>query len=106
MDRKQRLGLRLKELRKLRKLSQEELAERASISTQYVSNIERGKENPTLDLLFKLAGALTVSLAEMCDFEAEGVNQKQMEQAIREMLRAADPERLRIALKALKAILR
>jgi hypothetical protein len=42
----------------------------------------------------------------MCDFEAEGVNQKQMEQAIREMLRAADPERLRIALKALKAILR
>ncbi len=106
MDRKQLLGRRIKELRKAKKLSQEDLAERAGISTPYVSQIERGKENPTLDLLFKLTDALKVSLSEMCDFESEGMSQKQIEQAIRELLRSADPERSRIALKVVKALLR
>jgi transcriptional regulator with XRE-family HTH domain len=58
MDRKELLGRRIQELRKARKLSQEAVAERAGISTQYVSNIERGKENPTLDMLFTLADTL------------------------------------------------
>jgi transcriptional regulator with XRE-family HTH domain len=106
MDRKRLLGTRIKALRKLRKLSQEDLAERAAISPQYVSNIERGKENPTLDLLFKLADALKVSLGDLCDFEAEGMNQKQAGQAIRELLRSADSDRLKSALRVLKAVLR
>jgi transcriptional regulator with XRE-family HTH domain len=69
MDKKQLLGKRIAEIRKRERLSQEKLAERAGISAQYVSNIERGKENPTLDLLLGLADALKISLGEMCDFE-------------------------------------
>jgi transcriptional regulator with XRE-family HTH domain len=106
MDRKRQLGLRIKVLRKARKLSQEELAERAGISTQYVSQIERGKENPTLDLLFKLSDGLKVSLSDLCDFETEGINQRQAGEAIRELVRSADQEKLRTALKTLKAVLR
>ena len=86
-------------------MSQEKLAERADISAQYVSNIERGKENPTLDLLLRVAEALRVSLGQMCEFETvEEMDQKKIRGAVSEMLRKADPERLKVALKVLKAI--
>ncbi len=105
MDKKVLLGRRIREIRKQRKLSQEALAEKAGISAQYVSNIERGKENPTLDLLFRLAHALKVSLGEMCDFEAPETNLKKAESLLRELLRTRDPERARLSVRILKAIL-
>jgi hypothetical protein len=49
---------------------------------------------------------LRVSLADVCDFESQGLNRRQVGQAIRELLGSAEPEKLRTALKALKAILR
>lgn len=99
MDEKVLLGRRIRELRKKQGLSQEMVAEKASISAQYVSNIERGKENPTLDLLIGLADALKVSLGEMCDFEAETTDQRGIKSAIREILDTRDPERLKTILR-------
>jgi len=104
-DRKILLGTRIKEIRKKRGLSQEKLAERAGISAQYVSNIERGKENPTLDMLFLLADTLRVQLGEMCDFEAEGLGPAKARNAIRQLIRTSDQEGLKIAMKVLKAVL-
>jgi len=106
MDKKERLGARIREIRKRRKLSQEMLAERAGISAQYVSNIERGKENPTLDLLLRLADALKVSLGEMCDFETEEMDIKKIRSSIREILKTRDPESLRVVLKLLMTVVR
>ena len=86
-------------------MSQEKLAERAGISAQYVSNIERGVENPTLNLLLRLAEALKVTLGEMCDVESvEEMDQRKVRSAVSEMLKKADPERLRLALKVLKSL--
>lgn len=105
MDKKRLLGKRIREIRKRQRLSQEKLAERAGISAQYVSNIERGKENPTLDLLLGLAEALRVSLGQMCEFETvEEMDQKKIRGAVGEMLRKADAERLKVALKVLRAL--
>ena len=82
------------------------LAERAGISTQYLSNIERGKENPTLNTLFTLADALKVGLTEMCDYEPVGnMDRKRLHRAVRELIVNTDPEQLKTALKALRAIL-
>ena len=107
MDKKAALGARIKALRKQRGWSQEQLAERVGISTQYVSNIERGKENPTLDMLLRLAGALKVSPAEMFDFEAEGLQRKGLQAEIRKALvETRDSERLKVALRVLRAALR
>jgi len=39
-------------------LSQEQLAERAGLDRTYVSGVERGRRNPTLDVLQRLANAL------------------------------------------------
>jgi len=86
-------------------LSQERLAERAGISAQYVSNIERGRENPTLDLLLRLADALKVSLGQLCDFETvEDMNQRKMRSSIGAILQKAGPDRLRLALKLLRSL--
>jgi transcriptional regulator with XRE-family HTH domain len=42
----------------LLRLSQEQLAERAGLDRTYVSGVERGRRNPTLDVLQRLANAL------------------------------------------------
>lgn len=106
MERKRLLGARIGEIRKKRGLSQDVLAERLGISTQYVSNIERGRGNPGLDLLFSMADTLNVELRDICDFEPEETNDKSVQNAIREILSEEKPERLKMVLRMLKAILR
>jgi transcriptional regulator with XRE-family HTH domain len=48
MNAKVLIGKRIQELRKARGLSQEKIAEKADISSTYLSRIECGRENPTL----------------------------------------------------------
>jgi len=64
MDIKVRFGLKVKELRKAKKISQEELAHLAQLERSYVSNIEMGKRNVSLEVMEKLAGALGVEMRE------------------------------------------
>ena len=63
-DLRSALGARIKSLRQDRGFSQEELASRASLHATYLSDLERGQQTPTLDLLNRLARALGVTLAE------------------------------------------
>jgi transcriptional regulator with XRE-family HTH domain len=58
------LGGRIKELRQRLKASQEELAHRAGLHWSYLSDLERGQQTPTLDVLNRLVRALDVTLAE------------------------------------------
>jgi transcriptional regulator with XRE-family HTH domain len=58
------LGARIKELRRRLGISQEELADRASLHWTYLSDLERGRQSPTVDVVNRLARALGVSLAE------------------------------------------
>jgi transcriptional regulator with XRE-family HTH domain len=68
MNIKEKFGLRLKTLRKAKGLSQEELAERSGLNRPYISGIEKGKRNVSLEVMEKLAGALGVGLGELVDF--------------------------------------
>ena len=61
MKPQQILGMNVRRLREAKEWSQEDLAEKADLHRTYVSGIERGVRNPTLTILFKLAGALGVS---------------------------------------------
>ena len=65
------LGARVKQLRRARRLTQEQLAERAGLSYKFVGEIERGRGNPTLTTMSKLAEALGVSLIDFLGIEAE-----------------------------------
>lgn len=85
---KELLGARIKELRKARKLSQEELAELIGIEPRHMSRIEVGKSYPSLDRLERIAKALDVDLRDFFDFahlEARTVNVEQIDGMLKEM---------------------
>lgn len=58
-------GLRLRELRLQRGLSQEELGSLAELDRTYISGIERGTRNVGLLNVFRIAKALTVHPSEL-----------------------------------------
>lgn len=61
------LGEAVRAKRKEAGFSQEKLAEKADLSTVFISRIERGKESPSLDNLVKIAKALTVRVQDLVD---------------------------------------
>jgi transcriptional regulator with XRE-family HTH domain len=58
-------GRRVRELRTKRGLSQEQLAARADLHWTYVSSIERGRRDPGLRTVARLATALGVPLSDL-----------------------------------------
>ena len=60
MDLRHRLGLNVRRLRKERELSQERLSHLSGLSRAYVSSVETGRRNATLDTLEILARTLGV----------------------------------------------
>jgi|SRR5579859_5196108 len=58
-------GTALKQWRAKAGISQEELAFRAGLHRTYVSSVERGARNVSLQTIARLARALNISLAEM-----------------------------------------
>ncbi len=53
--------------RRLAGLSQEKLAEKADLSTVFISRIERGKESPSVDNLAKISRALGVRVRDLVE---------------------------------------
>jgi transcriptional regulator with XRE-family HTH domain len=62
-------GRRLRALRTLRELTQEELGERANVSGKFIGQVERGSGNPSLHVLVRLANALSVEIWELLRLE-------------------------------------
>ena len=61
-------GKHLRELRNKKRLTQEQLAEKASMHFTYIGQIERGRRNPSLVNPYKLARALKISAGELLPF--------------------------------------
>jgi transcriptional regulator with XRE-family HTH domain len=61
----QRFGGTLRRLRKERGLSQEALAEAATMTADYLGFIERGENVPTLTVLLKIARALNIDAGDL-----------------------------------------
>jgi transcriptional regulator with XRE-family HTH domain len=59
------LGHRLRTLRADRDETLAQTAERAGISPQYLSEIERGRKEPSSEMIAALAGALDTTLADL-----------------------------------------
>ncbi len=57
----------LKAVRLKKKLTQEQLAEKADLSVSMISMLERGQRHPPLDTLEQLAGALGVKPAALLE---------------------------------------
>ena len=64
------LAQRLKQLRSLKKITQEELAYRSELTLSQIARIETVKINPTVSTMFRIAKALDVNIIELFDFES------------------------------------
>lgn len=69
MDIRQRLGLNVRHSRKAKGLSQEQFAFEADIHRTYVSDVERGARNVTIEVVEKFAKALGVTPGYLLDAE-------------------------------------
>ena len=88
MDIKELLGKRIKELRKEKGLTQEQLAETVGIEPNNLSRIEKGRNYPTPENLLKIANALNVSVDKLYIFE----HHKQYDKIKEELTNAIDDE--------------
>lgn len=57
--------MKLKQLRTRQGFNQTDLAKKVRVTQAYIAMLENGRENPTLDVLERLAKALKVSVAEL-----------------------------------------
>lgn len=67
MDSNYSIGSRVREYRRAKGLSQEELAFRAEISTVYLRRIEKDLTNPTIATVMKLCKALMIQVSDLCE---------------------------------------
>ena len=65
-------GKRIKEIRKQNRLTQEQFADKFSVSVEHIGRIETGKRGISIDLLVDIACAFNVSL----DYLILGINAK------------------------------
>lgn len=63
------LGQRVRELRKQRGFSQEQLGQRSSLSGKFIGEIERGEKSISIDSLYKVSEALAVPLGQLTDVQ-------------------------------------
>ncbi|WP_286276698.1 helix-turn-helix domain-containing protein [Naasia aerilata] len=85
------LGRRLRAHRMEQQEKLAETAERAGISPQYLSEIERGRKEPSSEMIAAVAGALGITLIDLT-------------QQVAEDLRASQPQAARVPARAMLAL--
>jgi transcriptional regulator with XRE-family HTH domain len=98
------LGARIREQRKRKKITQEQLAEMLGIDQKHMSRIELGKSYPSLDRLIKIAETLEVPLPSLFEF-MHMVEERELLKQINEMVRLLGESDQRRVFKIVKAFL-
>jgi transcriptional regulator with XRE-family HTH domain len=68
MDIKVEYGKKVKEIRKTKGATQESLADLSGLDRTYISDIENGKRNVSIETVFKIADALETTVVEFFKF--------------------------------------
>ncbi|AIQ72416.1 MULTISPECIES: helix-turn-helix domain-containing protein [Paenibacillus] len=74
------VGNRIRELRKAKGWTQEQLAEAASLHYSYIGGVERGDRNISLETLEKIIAAFDVPAIEFFRFEDETQRRKALDE--------------------------
>lgn len=104
MDAKTKFGLKLRQLRKLKMLSQEELAHRANKSVEAISNIERGVSFPSVETLLSLGEALDIPLRDFFEADEGSAERDELMTTLLLSARSLDTSDLRIAAAQIAAL--
>lgn len=65
---RKKLGLRIKELRKEKNFSQEELADLSNLDRTYINSVENGRRNISIINIEKIANAFDLTLKDFFNF--------------------------------------
>ncbi len=65
---RKKLGLRIKELRKEKNFSQEELADLSGLDRTYINSVENGRRNISIINIEKIASAFNLTLKDFFNF--------------------------------------
>ena len=107
-DLAKRLGRRIYDFRKQSGLTQAALAERAKISNEFMSAVERGAKLPSLQVLERIAAGLRVDLKDLFNFDRTAYRKLEpLSREIRDvtsLLQRLPPERQRKVIKMLKIL--
>ena len=63
-----RLGRKIQKIRKVRGLTQEQLAEKVKVSTTFIGYVETGYRRPNLKMIYKIARALDAKVKDIFPF--------------------------------------
>lgn len=84
---KKEFGRRIRDIRKIKKITQDKLAEKADVSLSYIAMIEGGKRNPTLDSIVKIAHGLGVATHQLfVNLEPELMSNRTILEKIEELV--------------------
>lgn len=112
-DLAKQLGKRIKRIRKAAKLTQGRLAEKTSLSVEYISRLERGVAQPSFKTLTIIAVVMNVSIKDIFDFESpvffkdkrqEVLKENDYIDAILSELKGMKVNELTVAYKVIKAL--
>ena len=102
MDKKKLLGKRIRELRKRRNINQERLAELIGVEPATISNIENGKNYPSMINLENIMNALGVTFLDVFVFEHADTPQNLIER-INQLLNS-NPDKVQDFYKIITAL--
>ena len=105
MDIKRAVGKRIKIVRQRSGLTQDQLAEQVGLSPKYISGIERGVENPTMDILIRVAKMLGVEPYDLFLFGESEESEKALRKGIEKMVREADRVKLQLYFDVMRKVL-
>lgn len=91
---KEKFANNLKTFRKLRKLTQEQLAEMVGVDFRYISLLENAKSFPSCELIERLTDALEISYTDLFLFEEE-LSREQLQKQCINMLKKLSTNNLK-----------
>lgn len=98
------LGQRIRSLRNIKGRTQQELGSHADVNYKFVGEIERGLQNPSFNILNKIAEALGVKLLELFRFEQEISDRNEIEIRINKILKTIPDDAIRQLLLLLRTL--
>lgn len=104
MNDSERFGQRLRTIRESAGFKQVQLARLLDVDSKHLSRLERGKVNPSFEMIFRIARTLKVSPSLLFEFDDPELDPKILKKKIQQFLEPLDREQLELARQILKTL--
>jgi|HubBroStandDraft_6_1064221.scaffolds.fasta_scaffold2128930_1 transcriptional regulator with XRE-family HTH domain len=95
MDQAKLFGKRLKALRKSRKLSQAQLAEKIDVGTKFLGDLETARRSPSFETIVSIAKELDVPVCDLFYFEKDWDDPKAVRRRLEGVLNRCNSQQIR-----------